>query len=74
MSLSCTCWTSAASRRVKPKRPALEFAVSDDNVEAPPPSSAPAARVQLSHEQTLSCAALAADDFMRLIRELFKTL
>ena len=26
------------------------------------------------HEQTLSCAALAADDFMRLIRELFKTL
>lgn len=28
----------------------------------------------LSHEQTLSCAALAADDFMRLIREFFKTL
>lgn len=47
MSLSCTCWTSAASRRVKPKRPALEFAVSDDDIEAPPPSSAPAARVRL---------------------------
>lgn len=28
----------------------------------------------LSHEQTLSCAALAAEDFMRLIREFFKTL
>lgn len=47
MSLSCTCWTSIASRRVKPRRPTLEFAVSDDDVEAPPPSSAPAARVRL---------------------------
>lgn len=28
-------------------RPALEFAVRDDDVEAPPPSSAPAARVRL---------------------------